>query len=285
MDKINIFDLPVHPHAAIYPILPDDEMQELAESIKHNGLHQPIILGEYEGKIHVIDGRNRIAACKIIGVEPHHEMINGVDPVALIADSNISRRHMTRSQRSMAMAMHYPETNQGKKTSSIIKEVSAGYLSMARKVLNADKQLANEVLAGTETLSSAYEEIKKREKVDDPKERMLALQNSDPDLAEQVAEGTLTMEGAEAEARQRRLNEKANREDTFKSMYQLYNVANVIRNKSHIEAMSNLVNQYSDDFTDYSRRTLAEYLDAIELVEKNIGSLKTIIQEKVNGKS
>ena len=111
MDKINIFDLPVHPHAAIYPILPDDEMQELAESIKHNGLHQPIILGEYEGKIHVIDGRNRIAACKIIGVEPHHEMINGVDPVALIADSNISRRHMTRSQRSMAMAMHYPETN------------------------------------------------------------------------------------------------------------------------------------------------------------------------------
>ena len=114
---------------------------------------------------------------------------------------------------------------------------------------------------------------------------MLALQNSDSDLAEQVAEGALTMEGAEAEARQRRTNEKMTRDGVYKHMYQLYNVAGVIRNNSHIEAMSKLMNDFSDDFVDYSKRTLADYLETIEVVEKNIGSLKTIIQDKVNGKS
>ena len=287
---MNIFELPVHPHAAIYPMLPDDEMQELAESIAAHGQMQPIIIGNYKDEIHIIDGRNRLEACRIAEVEPIHEMINGIDPVALIASSNLSRRHMTKGQRAMAMAMHYPKPTRGQRNDLSLNNdkltaSDKNYLSRARKIREADKQLADEVLAGTEPLSRAYDEIKEREKVDDPKERMLALQNSDSDLAEQVAEGTLTMEGAEAEAKQRRTNEKMNRDAKYKHMYQLYNVAGVIRNESHIEAMKDLMDEFSDDFIDFSKRTLTDYLETIEVVEKNIGFLKAIIQEKVNGSS
>jgi len=115
---MNIFELPVHPDAAIYPMLPEDEMQELADSISEHGQMYPVIIGNHDDELHLIDGRNRLAACKIAGVDPEHEMINGVDPVALIASSNLSRRHMTKGQRAMAMAMHYPvavKTGRGNK--------------------------------------------------------------------------------------------------------------------------------------------------------------------------
>ena len=141
------------------------------------------------------------------------------------------------------------------------------------------------MLAGTEPLSKAYDEIKEREKADDPKDRMLALQNSDSDLAEQVAEGTLTMEGAEAEARQRRTNEKMDRDLKIKHLYQLKNVGGVIRTKSHVEAVRELFAKHGDDFTNYTRQSLADFLDDIRVVKNNIGLLESIIQEKVNGKS
>ena len=46
----------VHPYADKFPMLPESELQELAESILQNGLRQPIVLTE-DGLI--LDGRNR----------------------------------------------------------------------------------------------------------------------------------------------------------------------------------------------------------------------------------
>ena len=59
--------------------------------------------------------------------------------------ANIHRRHMTKGQRAMAVAMIYPEPEQGKsKTSVIITEVgfAASYLSHARTVLRHSPELA-----------------------------------------------------------------------------------------------------------------------------------------------
>lgn len=47
-------------------MIPDDEMQELAADIEENGLIHPIVI---KGNV-LIDGRNRLAACKIAGVNP-----------------------------------------------------------------------------------------------------------------------------------------------------------------------------------------------------------------------
>jgi ParB-like chromosome segregation protein Spo0J len=60
-------ELAVHPVAALFPMLADDELGELAADIKERGLLQPIVL-DAEGR--VLDGRNRLAACKKVGVEP-----------------------------------------------------------------------------------------------------------------------------------------------------------------------------------------------------------------------
>ena len=64
---------PLHPACKIFPRLGDAELQDLADDIKANGLQNPITLSE--GRI--LDGRNRLAACKIAGVEPNFEEWSG----------------------------------------------------------------------------------------------------------------------------------------------------------------------------------------------------------------
>ena len=36
--------IPVHPHAAAYPMMSEGELQDLADDIKANGQHEPIII-------------------------------------------------------------------------------------------------------------------------------------------------------------------------------------------------------------------------------------------------
>src|SRR3990172_9106480 len=64
-------DYEAHPAAALFPVLGEDELQKLADDIRANGLLEPIVL--YEGK--VLDGRNRLDACKRAGVEPKFVML------------------------------------------------------------------------------------------------------------------------------------------------------------------------------------------------------------------
>ena len=61
----------------------------------------------------LIDGRNRRAACKVAGMEPTSRDLNGEDPTAFVLSANIHRRHMTKGQRAMAVAMIYPEPEKG----------------------------------------------------------------------------------------------------------------------------------------------------------------------------
>jgi ParB-like chromosome segregation protein Spo0J len=55
----------IHPAALLFPVMGDTEVGKLAEDIGKNGLLEPIVL--YEGM--VLDGRSRLAACKIAGVD------------------------------------------------------------------------------------------------------------------------------------------------------------------------------------------------------------------------
>jgi len=55
----------IHPLAAEFPDMSEEQIAELAEDIKLNGQLEPIVL--LHGKI--LDGRNRYRACQIAGVE------------------------------------------------------------------------------------------------------------------------------------------------------------------------------------------------------------------------
>lgn len=90
----------IHPLAEALPAMSEAEYQGLlADIIQAKGLLDPIIL--YQGK--VLDGRHRLRACEEAGIEPRVEEYTGNDPMAYVLAKNIKRRHLTPSQKAMAL--------------------------------------------------------------------------------------------------------------------------------------------------------------------------------------
>lgn len=162
---IDLFAVPVHPAANVFPMLPDDELHELAEHIKAHGQQQPIVICNTESGTVLLDGRNRRAACKLAGVEPRHETYSGPDLVGYIVGANAKRRNLSKSQLAMAIAKCYPEPEKGgrgKRNSLVAKWFSGALLSQARRVLRDRPDLAEKVLAGTWPLQAAYHTVNAR---------------------------------------------------------------------------------------------------------------------------
>ncbi|MCX2972991.1 hypothetical protein EYC87_05255 [Halieaceae bacterium IMCC8485] len=142
------------------------QVRQYTADIERFKRHLPLMreLDGVEDGPEAIDGRNRLAACKLAKVEPEVKQLNGHDPEALILSENIMRRHMTKGQRAMAVAMMYPEGQQGKKD-NIAKLLGSGeYLRQARTVLKYAPEYTDAVLAGAKSLSEAYEEAKHRKR-------------------------------------------------------------------------------------------------------------------------
>jgi len=90
----------IHPVAELFPMLSDSELNALADSIKRDGLINPCVR---QGDV-LIDGRNRLAACRLAGVEPRFIEYTGDSPVAFIIGANLARRHLDKGQK-IAMAL------------------------------------------------------------------------------------------------------------------------------------------------------------------------------------
>jgi hypothetical protein len=77
-------------------------------------------------------------------------------PVAFILSSNINRRHMTKGQRAMAVALIYPEPAKGGrgKNSQLSGEFSVEYLSRARAVV---KDAPEQAVVGQFEPSARYD--------------------------------------------------------------------------------------------------------------------------------
>jgi hypothetical protein len=90
-----------HPAADAFPMLDDDEINALAVDIVRNGLLEPVVLAP-DGR--VIDGRNRLAACRLVNVEPQYVTHEG-DPWTYSRSANLWRRNMTTGQRAAACAI------------------------------------------------------------------------------------------------------------------------------------------------------------------------------------
>jgi hypothetical protein len=154
-----------HTAASIFPMMSDQELHDLAEDIKQNGLVHPIVVDKHDGNV-VIDGWNRLKACEIASFEPQFVDYEGDDPRAFIIANNVRRRHLSKGQQAMAVAMLYPEAetpfDRGKKgghgkTSSEPQQLfSPALLSHARTVLRWSRELANEVMTGTMGLHQVY---------------------------------------------------------------------------------------------------------------------------------
>jgi ParB-like chromosome segregation protein Spo0J len=89
-----------HPACAAFPDMPEKDLQDLAEDIKRNGLMEPVTLTP-DGLL--LDGKNRWAACEMAEAEPRTVVYAG-DPVTFVLSKNKHRRHLTKSQKTMALA-------------------------------------------------------------------------------------------------------------------------------------------------------------------------------------
>src|SRR4249919_2560311 len=97
-------DRQVHPVAALFRMLTADELKALAADIQERVQLQPIVL-DSEGR--VLDGRNRLAACELAGVEPQFTTYDGDDPDGYALAVNGLRRSQTTPQKAFVGADLY----------------------------------------------------------------------------------------------------------------------------------------------------------------------------------
>jgi ParB-like nuclease domain len=197
----------VHPAADILPMMPEDELAQLAEDITANGLIHPIVL-DADGKI--VDGRNRLRACEIAEVEPRFEQLNGKDPTEFVVSANIARRNLNASQRAMALAMLYPEPKRGRGNKDPArKETESGSFSYslvkeARIILGSSKELTQDVLHARIHFDVALKQVREAEQRQKSHDfRMAELRSKAPDAAALIDDGRLTIEAGMSELSQR----------------------------------------------------------------------------------
>jgi len=134
--SVRLESLEPHPVADVLPRMTESEFAELRESIRANGLREPITLHR-DGRI--IDGRHRARACVDLGIEPASKTFDGADReiLAYVLDLNLARRHLDESQRAM-IAIELANLGEGRpgKTASIEAVFSQ---SQAAKLLNISR--------------------------------------------------------------------------------------------------------------------------------------------------
>ena len=171
--------LKTHPIAALFPMLPEAELRDLADDIHQHGLQQPIVI---QGDT-LLDGRNRLAACELASVEPIYREYEGDDPTAFIISANLKRRHLSESQRGMiAQKManmprggdrpsvndsNYEEANSPNRisqpTAAKLLNISVRTVKDAKFVADKSPELAKQVEAGEITINAAKREVKRKE--------------------------------------------------------------------------------------------------------------------------
>ena len=94
-----------HPLADAFPLMPEAELEVLADDIKQNGQQQQAVI--HEGKI--LDGRNRAAACKLAGVPLITVPLpNGINPITYAVGANLHRKRYTPAQLAIVAAKLMP---------------------------------------------------------------------------------------------------------------------------------------------------------------------------------
>lgn len=94
-----------HPVADLFPMMDTSALNALAADIEANGLREAIVLHEDK----VLDGRSRLAACQLAGVEPRFEQyVPAGSLTAYVLSKNLHRRHMTPSQLALVAANARP---------------------------------------------------------------------------------------------------------------------------------------------------------------------------------
>ena len=169
----------IHPVAQLFPMLSGTGMDELVDSIKSQGLLNPCVK---QGDV-LLDGRNRMEACRIAGIEPQFIEYDGDSPVAFIIGVNLHRRQLDKGQK-IALALeiepyfaeearkrmlagvksnpveNVPQGTKSRDQAAAAVGVSGKLVSAAKAIKEADPERFEKVKQGTLTVAKAKKEIK-----------------------------------------------------------------------------------------------------------------------------
>ncbi len=115
------------------------ENEELKESVKENGLLQPIIVCPFSaGTYEIISGHRRVEACKELGIQTVPAIVREMskdEAVIAMVDSNLQREHLLPSEKAFAYKMKLEAIkHQGKATSRQV----VGKLESADKISESE---------------------------------------------------------------------------------------------------------------------------------------------------
>lgn len=126
--------LKAHPVADLLPPMSAAEYDELRESIRANGLREPVTVHR-DGRI--IDGRHRARICLELCLPLETRTFDGEDNelLAFVLDLNLKRRHLSETQRA-AVAAELANLREGRPKTASIEAVSQ---STAAHLLNVSR--------------------------------------------------------------------------------------------------------------------------------------------------
>lgn len=149
-----------HPICKSFPLMAQKELESLSLHIREHGQKQPIL--SWDGQI--IDGRNRIAACALAGVEPIIEDVTSKysleQVIQLVIATNL-RRNMKKTQAACSaylVLMSMNTTEQGAKVKNrldlaVLFNVNTNYIGQAEEIYKKDQAVFGQVHAGELSLA------------------------------------------------------------------------------------------------------------------------------------
>jgi len=155
-------EVDIHPAAKTMPMMSSAELWGLVNDIKHGKQSFPILT--WNGA--VVDGRNRLEACRKLGiVTKANEIPANTDISKLVVSLNEHRRHLKTSQKAACAALYMEETKvSGGRSRDIVGKtfkVSGTYVQKAKKIKDVNEELFLKLHRGEVTLEAAMKEIKK----------------------------------------------------------------------------------------------------------------------------
>jgi N6-adenosine-specific RNA methylase IME4 len=213
-----------HEVASLFPLMEGTEYQSLIESVKSNGLREPILL--YEDKI--LDGRNRHRACIDAKVKPHFEQWAGDDPWECVWDMNAERRHLPEGQKVciyLVKESKRQEWHEARRKRQ--EEANRARSEAAQERPRADDGtlLPSSDLSRDKSLDEKPKDWSHRETADKigvspaTAGRAEALFNARPDLVQQVADGDISLGSATRQKKKDELVETDWPDGKFRILY------------------------------------------------------------------
>ncbi len=137
-----------HPLSSAFPSMSESDQAALTADIDKNGQLDPITL--FDGM--VLDGWHRYQACCELGRDPKWiKLDKDIDPVVFVISHNFHRRHLTGSQRAIAVVSCNEWATVGKPKANM--EPSSTLREMAKAADVSEKTIQHAKIADTAGLS------------------------------------------------------------------------------------------------------------------------------------